>query len=190
MRTTILVDAAYLDGLAFDITVNFERMLERRVNKLDLSRWVDYVALDAGLRPGDADAEVQVVMVYPPSAKTLKNCLPARLDTELNATAIRTNIAEFQFASCCAEEDFVTTGDLYCQSLSALAGSEDARLMVLVADTGAYASELRRAIAEVPKQVETILFAPDAVAGFRCRQEILTYSMMAAMNIKSEEIMK
>ncbi len=188
MRTTILVDAGYLDSMAFDITVNFERMLERRINKLDLSRWVDYVALDAGLRPGDPDAAVQVVMVYSPKAKTLKNCLPANLDTELNATAIRTNIAEFSFASCCAEEDFVSVGDLYCQSLSALANDEDTQLLALVGDTRAYGSELRQAIGAIPHGKDVILFAPEAVAGFRCRQEILTYSIMAAMDIKSEEI--
>ncbi len=189
MRTTILVDAGYLDSMAFDITVNFERMLERRVRKLDLSRWVDYVALDAGLRPGDPTATVQVVLVYPSSARVLKNCLPADLDTELNATAIKTNIAEFHFVSCCAEQDYVTTGDLYCQSLTALSHDGDTRLLALVADTGAYATPLRRAIDGIPHGTETVLFAPQAVAGFRCRQEILTYSMMAAMDIKSEEIM-
>ena len=94
MTTTILVDADYLDRTAFEITVNFERMLERRVQKLDLSRWTDYVSLDAGLQPNDSQT-VQVVFIYSAGKKELKNCLPANLDTELNATAIEPNIAEF-----------------------------------------------------------------------------------------------
>lgn len=187
MTTTILVDADYLDRTAFEITVNFERMLERRVQKLDLSRWTDYVSLDAGLQPNDSQT-VQVVFIYSAGKKELKNCLPANLDTELNATAIKTNIAEFLFASCCAEQGYVTVADLYEQSLTALLNSEDTRQLILVADTDSYAPQLRRAISGARSDIMVTLFVPQAVTGFRCRQEILTYSMMAAMNIRSEEI--
>lgn len=185
--TTILVDADYLDHAAFELTVNFERMLERRIQKLDISRWVDYVALDGGLRP-DPKGEVQVVFVYSPAKRTLKNCLPANLDTELNATAIKTNIAEFQFASCCAEQDYVTMADLYEQSLLALLHDEKCNRLLLVADIEAYGPQLRHALSEARTDTNITLFAPQAVAGFRCQQEILTYSMMAAMDIHSNEI--
>ena len=58
----ILVDADYLDAVALDLTVNFERMLNRRVATADLCHWLDCVALDGGLRPGNN--EVQVHMLH------------------------------------------------------------------------------------------------------------------------------
>lgn len=183
----LLIDADYLDRMAFDLTVNFERMLERRIDKLDLSRWVDYIALDSGLRPGNTE-QVQVVLLYTPGKQVLKNCLPDNLDTELNGTAIKTNIAEYCFASCKVESDMVSLGDLYEQSLLALLHNEENTQLMLVADLDAYGQQVRHALSEATNRQQIMLFAPQAVSGFRCGQEILTYSLMAAMNIRSEEI--
>lgn len=183
----LLVDADYLDHMAFELTVNFERMLERRVQKLDISRWVDYVALDSGLRPGD-NAEVQVVMLYSRDKSILRNCSPANLDTELNGTAIKTNIAEYCFASCPVEKDMVSIGELYEQSLLALLHDEKNTQFMLVGDIANYGQQVRQALGEATARQQVMLFAPQAVSGFRCAQEILTYSLMAAMNIRSDEL--
>ena len=61
-ENVIIVDADYVDRVAFDLTVNFERMLGRRVPKADMARWVECVALDGGLREGDH--ETQVVLIH------------------------------------------------------------------------------------------------------------------------------
>ena len=47
----ILVDADYIDKVAFNLIVNFERMLGRRIPQADMARWLECVALDGGLRP-------------------------------------------------------------------------------------------------------------------------------------------
>lgn len=54
----VLVDADYLDNVAFDLTVNFERMIGRRIEQADLCHWIDCIALDSGLRPGDNEVQV------------------------------------------------------------------------------------------------------------------------------------
>ena len=38
----ILVDAEYVDKVAFDMIVNFERMLERRIPQADMAQWLEY----------------------------------------------------------------------------------------------------------------------------------------------------
>ena len=58
----ILVDADYVDKVAFDLTVNFERMIGRRISQADMAKWLECVALDGGLREGDH--EVQVVLLH------------------------------------------------------------------------------------------------------------------------------
>ena len=58
----ILVDADYADKVAFDLIVNFERMIGRRIPKADMARWLECVALDGGLREGQH--ETQVVLIH------------------------------------------------------------------------------------------------------------------------------
>jgi hypothetical protein len=45
-ESVILVDADYVDKVAFDLTVNFERMLGRRIQQADIAQWLECVALD------------------------------------------------------------------------------------------------------------------------------------------------
>ena len=51
-ENVILVDADYVDKVAFNLIVNFERMLGRRIPQADLARWIDCVALDGGIHEG------------------------------------------------------------------------------------------------------------------------------------------
>ena len=63
-RNVILVDGDYVDSVAFNLIVNFERMLGRRILKADTARWIDCVALDGGMREErDADGETQVIFI-------------------------------------------------------------------------------------------------------------------------------
>ena len=61
-ENVILVDADYVDKVAFDLTVNFERMLGRRIPQADMAQWLECVALDGGLREGDH--KTQVVLLH------------------------------------------------------------------------------------------------------------------------------
>ena len=86
----ILTDADYLDRVTFDLIVNFERMLERRIEQGDLCRWLDCVALDGGLRPGDN--QIQAFFLHDPSKKKLDHFQPAVFADELDAKAFRDNL--------------------------------------------------------------------------------------------------
>ena len=61
-ENVILVDADYVDKVAFNLIVNFERMLGRRIPQADLAKWMDCVALDGGIRPGEN--EILVVLIH------------------------------------------------------------------------------------------------------------------------------
>ena len=66
----ILIDAEYIDRVAFDLTVNLEPMVRRSIPKADLAAWLDCIALDGGLRPGNQ--EVQAGFHHPRERKELK----------------------------------------------------------------------------------------------------------------------
>ena len=40
-ENVIIADANFVDKVAFDLTVNFERMLERRIPQADMARWAE-----------------------------------------------------------------------------------------------------------------------------------------------------
>ena len=46
IKRAILVDTAALSEAAFDIIVNFERMLNRRIPDVDIKRWLYAAACD------------------------------------------------------------------------------------------------------------------------------------------------
>mgnify|MGYP006896782327 CR=1 FL=1 len=39
-ENVILVDADYVDKVSFDLIVNFERMIGRRILKADMAQWL------------------------------------------------------------------------------------------------------------------------------------------------------
>lgn len=82
-KNIIIVDADFVDHVAFDLIVNFERMLGRRIPQADLSQWLVDVALDGRLRPGDH--ETQVVLLHDRKTPKLLHFSPA--DYETNSTA-------------------------------------------------------------------------------------------------------
>ena len=40
-ENVIVVDADYVDNVAFNLIVNFERIIGRRIPQADLARWLD-----------------------------------------------------------------------------------------------------------------------------------------------------
>ena len=80
----ILVDADYVDKVAFNLIVNFERMLGRRIPQADIARWIDCVALDGGIREGEH--ETQVVLIHQKG----RGSLPL-MPTPSNPSPVRTS---------------------------------------------------------------------------------------------------
>ena len=54
----IIVDADFADRVAFDLIVNFERMLGRRIPNADMALWLECLALDGGVREGAQQTQV------------------------------------------------------------------------------------------------------------------------------------
>ena len=75
----VLIDAAYLDRVAEDLTRNFSRMIGRPISKADLCHWLDCIALDSGLRPGNND--LQAHFLYPKEMKSLNYFEPSSPST-------------------------------------------------------------------------------------------------------------
>jgi hypothetical protein len=192
----ILVDAAYVDKVAFDLIVNFERMLGRRIPQADTAQWLECIALDGGLRPIDRGAKqeasgertVQVVLLHDKKQQQLDNFLPGRF-ADLDGKAFSGQLGEF-LISCVQVEEMVTKDDLYIDSLQIIANAAEVQRLMVVADSDHIYNKVREALRQADPDKHITVFTMQPMTSGNFRQEILGYSLMAALGIKAEEINK
>lgn len=190
----IVADGDYIDSVAFDLTVNFERMLGRRIPKADTARWIDCIALDGGLRtPESPDAKdangTQVILVHSKDKAALDNFTPGNYAQELNAKAFSDHLGEFVISSY-PVEDVVQHDDFFLDIVATVCNHKDVRRVMIVPDAGrpGLYDALRHTLRDTDEGKRITVFAMQPMPGGNFRQEILGYSLMNALGIKGEEL--
>ena len=89
-ENVIIADADYIDNVAFNLIVNFERMIGRPIPQADIARWIECVALDGGLREGEH--ETQVVLIHHKKNAKMENFRPSDYEQELNGKAFHDHL--------------------------------------------------------------------------------------------------
>lgn len=186
-ENVIIVDADYVDRVAFDLIVNFERMIGRRIPKADLAKWIDCVALDGGLREGEHDT--QVVLIHDKKQAALDNFMPANYDDELNGKAFKDHLGEFTVSSF-PVEDITTASDFFLDTVAMVCAQKDVKRVMIVpdAENRALYADLRHTLQRVDDEKRITVFAMQPLEGGNFRQEILGYSLMNALGIRAEEL--
>lgn len=190
-RNVILVDGDYVDSVAFNLIVNFERMLGRRIPKADTARWIDCVALDGGMREQrDADGETQVIFIHSKDKLALDNFTPGSYENDLNARAFKDTLGEFIISSYPVEE-VVKHDDFFLDILKTVVNHKDVHRVMAIpnAEHAPLWDALRHALGDVDDEDKRVtLFAMQPLEGGNFRQEILGYSLMNALGIKGSEL--
>jgi len=195
-ENVIIADADYVDRVAFDLTVNFERMIGRRIPQADMARWVECIALDGGMRPTPLShlspptphLSTQVVLVHDTGRLLMENFAPGRFAEELDGKAFTGNLGEFTF-TCSSPEGMTTKEHLLLDTLQFVTQEKGVkRLMVVPSEEhlGSVRQLLRRLDDDGRR---TTVFTMQPLTGsIPFRQEILGYSLMAALGVKSSEL--
>ena len=185
----ILVDAEYVDKVAFDMIVNFERMLERRIPQADTAQWLECVALDGGLRPiNGGERNVQAVLIHEKDKQQMDNFMPGKF-SDLDGQAFTGPLGEF-LISCVKVEEMVTKDDLFIDSLQIIANTAEVKRLMVVGDSDHIYNKVREALRKADPDKHITVFTMQPMDSGNFRQEILGYSLMAALGIKSEELNK
>jgi hypothetical protein len=191
-ENVILADADYIDRVAFDLTVNFERMLERRIPKANLAQWLECAAMDGGLKPLDpagtpeagSQRSVQVVLLH--KQPEMQNFDPGQHEM-LDGQAFTGPLGEF-LISCVKVEELTTTDDLFMESLDLLANAPEVKRLLVVPDAPNIYTKVREALRRADDEKRITLLTMQPMEGGNFRQDILGYSLMAALGIRGEEI--
>ncbi len=184
----IIADADYIDKVAFEMTVYFERALNRRFPKADLARWIECVALDGGLKPGDN--KTQVLLVADTKSSAFENFIPSGFKDEINSKAFSGNIGEFSFTVVPAGE-IVSKTQLINDTLGAACVRKEVKRIMVVPDAedGVTYERLSSSLDHLDDDSKRItLFAMKPMPGGNFRQHILGYSMLAALGVKASEL--
>ena len=186
-ENVVIVDADYVDRVAFDLIVNFERMIGRRIHKADLAKWIDCVALDGGLREGEHDT--QVVLIHDKKQAALDNFVPASYDDELNGKAFKDHLGEFTVSSF-PVEDITTATDFFLDTVAMVCSQKEVKRVMIIpdAENRALYADLRHTLQRVDDEKRITVFAMQPMEGGNFRQEILGYSLMNALGNRAEEL--
>lgn len=190
-ENVILVDANYIDKVAFNLIVNFERILNRRIPKADLAKWIDCIALDGGIRPTKEQKgqQTQVIFIYQKEQNKLENFVPADCKTQLNGQAFNDNLGEF-LLSAFPIEKVVSKTHFMADILQNICKQPNIKRVMIIPDSeeGDTLDEIRRILKYADNDKQITMFAMQPMIGGNFKQEILGYSLLNALGIKSEEI--
>lgn len=183
-ENVILVDADYIDRVAFDLIVNFERMIGRRIPQADLCKWLDCICLDGGLRPGGN--AVQVFFLHSGEKERLEHFCPQGFADDLSGKAFRDTLGEFALQSY-ATAPVVSLEDFFVESLETVLLATAVKRVMVVGDMESYGKRLRSKVTQAEgKEVTLFSMVPETLRG--CYTELLGYSLMAALGIRGEEL--
>ena len=186
-ENVILADADYIDRVAFNLIVNFERMIGRRIPQADIAHWIDCVALDGGIREGEH--ETLVILIHQKGKQSLENFVPSSFE-ELNGKAFKDHLGEFSINAYPIEQ-IASSEDFFTEVLSLVTAQKEVkRVMVIpnLEDNTIY-NKVRETLRQVDDEERRVtLFAMQPLTDGHYRQEILGYSLMAALGIRADEI--
>ena len=191
-ENVILVDADYIDDVAFNLTLNFERMLDRRIPAADFSQWIVNIALDGRMKPGNH--ETQVVVLHDKGKRQLDNYVPSSLGQELDKQAFKDEtLGEFIINTIATGGKVTEKDEVMLDFLKiVLSHKEVSRIMIVPnAEDGNIYNLLRNALRDVDDEEKHVtLFAMQPMEGGNFKQQILGYSIINAMGITADEIEK
>ena len=189
-ENVIITDADYIDRVAFDLTVNFERMINRRIPAADMAQWAVCIALDGGLREGDH--ETQVVLIHDKTSLAMKNFRPSNYEKDLNAQAFKDEkLGEFIISSYPTEANLVSKDDFLIDVARTVCNAKEVKRVMIIpnSEDGDAYDRLRDMLRKLDDDDKRItLFAMQPLPGGNFRQEILGYSLMNALGISANEI--
>lgn len=183
-ENVILVDADHTDKVAFDLIVNFERMIGRRIPQADMAKWIDCIALDGGIREGEH--QTQVVLIHNPEKQKMENFHPSDY-SEIDKKAFKDHLGEFCINTFPVEK-LTTKDDFFIDILQLVVAQKEVKRIMIVGSDNLYGriKDTLRHTDEPEKHITVFTMEPRQGGYFR--QEILGYSLMAAMGIRSDEI--
>ena len=182
----ILIDAAYIDKVTTDLSQHFGQLIGRELPKADLPIFLECVAMDAAIQPGEN--VLQVLFVYDKNQTKIDAFNPSDLKKELNDVAFKSQLGEFQLNTF-EPSDMADKETFFLESVRLVADAKEVKHLVVVPDEMEYGDKLSEIFDKVDgKESIHVLGMNPPASSDKYHWEMMGYAVLQALGIRSDEI--
>ena len=182
----ILIDAVYINKVTKDLSQHFSQVIGRKLPKADLPIFLECVAMDAAIQPGEN--VLQVLFVYDNSQSKLDAFNPGDLKKELNDVAFKSQLGEFQL-NAFEPSDMADRGAFFLEAVKLVADVKEVKHLVVVPSETEYGDKLPEIFEKVDgKESIHVLGMNPLDPSDKFHWEMLGYAVLQALGIRSDEI--
>lgn len=182
----ILIDAAYIDKVTSDLSKHFSQVIGRSLPKADLPIFLECVAMDAAIQPGEQ--VLQVLLVYDKEHVQMDAFVPSDLKKALNDVAFKSQLGEFQLNSF-EPSDMADREAFFLESVKLVADAKEIKHLVVVPYETEYGDKLQEIFDKVDgKESIHVLGMNPPEPSKNFNWEMLGYAVLQALGIRSDEI--
>ena len=182
----ILIDAAYINKVTKDLSLHFGQLIGRELPKADLPIFLECVAMDAAIQPGEN--VLQVLFVYDKNQTRIDAFNPSDLKKELNDVAFKSQLGEFQLNTF-EPSDMADKEAFFLESVRLVADAKEVKHLVVVPDEMEYGDKLPEIFDKVDgKESIHVLGMNPSAPSDKYHWEMMGYAVLQALGIRSDEI--
>ena len=182
----ILIDAAYINKVTKDLSQHFGQLIGRELPKADLPIFLECVAMDAAIQPGEN--VLQVLFVYDKNQTKIDAFNPSDLKKELNDVAFKSQLGEFQLNTF-EPSDMADKEAFFLESVRLVADAKEVKHLVVVPDEMEYGDKLPEIFDKVDgKESIHVLGMNPLASSDEYHWEMMGYAVLQALGIRSDEI--
>ena len=182
----ILIDASYINKVTGDLSQHFSQMIGRELPKADLSIFLECVAMDAAIQPGEN--VLQVLLVYDKEHAKIDAFNPSDLKKELNDVAFKSQLGEFQLNTF-EPSDMADREAFFLEAVKLVADAKEVKHLVVVPSETEYGDKLPEIFGKVDGKESIHVLGMNPLAPSKAfRWEMMGYAVLQALGIRSDEI--
>ena len=182
----ILIDASYINKVTADLSRHFGQVIGRELPKADLPIFLECVAMDAAIQPGENT--LQVLFVYDKEQPKMDAFNPSDLKKELNDVAFKSQLGEFQLNTF-EPSDMADRESFFLEALKLVADAKEVKHLVVVPSETEYGNQLPEIFEKVDgKESIHVLGMNPPEASPNYQWEMLGYAVLQALGIRSDEL--
>ena len=182
----ILIDTSYINKVTADLSQHFGQMIGRELPKADLPIFLECVAMDAAIQPGEN--VLQVLLVYDKEHAKMDAFNPGDLKKELNDVAFKSQLGEFQLNTF-EPSDMADREAFFLEAVKLVADAKEVKHLVVVPSETEYGDKLPEILEKVDGKESIHVLGMNPLAPSKAfRWEMMGYAVLQALGIRSDEL--
>jgi hypothetical protein len=182
----ILIDASYINKVTGDLSQHFGQMIGRELPKADLPIFLECVAMDAAIQPGEN--VLQVLLVYDKELTKMDAFNPSDLKKELNDVAFKSQLGEFQLNTF-EPSDMADREAFFLEAVKLVADAKEVKHLVIVPSETEYGDKIPEILEKVDGKESIHVLGMNPLAPSKAFSwEMMGYAVLQALGIRSDEI--